>query len=177
MTIKKFEGFSKFLSSFLLLSGIISLLNIGFILFIFITRSEGSVINSPVPTFTIFKAQMNHASTNTKLLSGLVTGILVLLVYFYIFLKGSHFFKRLSQGQTPFSLENYKTLKEIGLVLSVTSFITPLLYSLIMTLNMPDGYYFLIGIDSDLLIGLLIYCMAEVIRYGVTLQSLSDETV
>lgn len=176
MNVKKFERISKFLSILLkLVSAFIFISIILFIIFLIFKR-ETLTMNVPTPSFPIASISGN-VTESTKFIAGIVVAIPSMLVYFYAFFRGSQFFDKLAKGKTPFSIDNYKILKEIGLILAITTFIAPLVYSLVASLNMSEGYYFILGIDSETIIGLIIYCMAEVIRYGVTLQELSDETV
>ena len=176
MNVKKFEKMSKFLSILLKLVSIFIILSlVGFILFLIFKR-DNLTINAPVPSFPI-SGVSGDVPESAKFIASAVVAIPSMLIYFYAFLKGSQFFNKLSKGETPFSISNYKILKEIGLIVAIANFIFPLIYSLIATLLTPNGYYLIVGIDVETIIGLIIYCMAEVIRYGVNLQELSDETV
>lgn len=94
-----------------------------------------------------------------------------------MFYKGSNLFSNLSRGETPFSDKNYKLLKNLGVVLIAVNLLIPVLYSALITFLMPAGYYIVMGLNSEVVIGLVIYAMAEIIRYGVTLQEFSDDTV
>ncbi len=174
--MRKFEKIAKFLSILLKLVSTFIILGLIGLVLLLIFKRDSLAMNFPVPTFPI-KVGNGDVPESAKLISGAILAVPSMLIYFYVFFKGSEFFNKLSQGETPFSINNYKILKEIGLIVTITNFISPLIYSLITTLLMPDGYYLIIGIDVETIIGLIIYCMAEVIRYGVTLQDLSDETV
>ena len=176
MNVKKFEKISKFLSILLKLVCIFIILGlIGFILLIIFKR-DNLTMNIPKPSFPI-NYQKGDVSESAKFIAGAIVVIPSMLIYFYAFFRGSQFFNKLSKGETPFSISNYRILKKIGLIIAITNFIFPLIYSLVTTLLSPDGYYLIVGIDVETIIGLMIYCMAEVIRYGVNLQELSDETV
>lgn len=176
MDVKKFEKITKFLSILLKLVSVFIILGmIGFVLLLTF-KKDSLTMSVPVPSFPI-NAGSGDVPESAKFIAGGFVAISSMLIYFYIFLKGSQFFNKLSKGETPFSIDNYKILKEIGVIVAITSFIFPLIYSLIATLLTPNGYYLIIGIDVETIIGLMIYCMAEVIRYGVNLQELSDETV
>lgn len=176
MDVKKFERLSKFLSILLKLVSVFIILGlIGFILLLIFKR-DNLTINVPVPSFPI-NVGSGDIPESAKFIAGAIVAIPSMLIYFYAFLRGSQFFNKLSKGETPFSISNYKLLKELGLIIAITNFIFPLIYSLVTTLLTPNGYFLIVGIDVETIIGLMIYCMAEVIRYGVNLQELSDETV
>lgn len=55
-----------------------------------------------------------------------------------------------------------------------TSLIWPLLYSLLVTLNMQKGYYMVFGLSYQTFMGLMIYMVAEIIYYGMN-RSGADE--
>jgi len=176
MNVRKFEKISKFLSILLkLVSGFIVLGLIGLILLLIFKRNN-LTMSIPTPSFPI-NSVSGDVPDSAKFIAGVIVAIPSMLIYFYAFFRGSQFFNNLSKGETPFSISNYKILKEIGLIVAITSFIFPLIYSLVATLLTPNGYYLIVGIDVETIIGLMIYCMAEVIRYGVNLQELSDKTV
>ena len=176
MNVKKFEKISGFLSILLKLVSVFIFVSIIGLIFLIIFKRDNLTMAVPAPSFPI-NALSGDVTESAKFIAGVVVAFPSMFVYLYAFFRGSQFFNRLAKGETPFSISNYKILKEIGFILVITTFIMPLIYSLVVTLNMSEGYYFLLGIDTETIIGIIIYCMAEVIRYGVTLQELSDETV
>ena len=182
MNLKKFEQVTKFLSILLKILSVICLLSFVVFTFLFIFKrtfllSAAPLTELPLVDFPIITATKQSMTNSTEMLANCTILIPLLIVYFYIFFKGSQFFSRLAEGRTPFSYENYKLLKIIGLLIIIVNLTAPLLYSFVATLSMPNGYFVSFGFDIEMIIGLIIYCMAEVIRYGVTLQHLSDETV
>lgn len=110
-------------------------------------------------------------------ISSAIVGCLTSIVNIYVLFKGSLFFSRITNGQTPFANINVKLLREIGVIMIVSSLLFPLIFSTLVTLMMPAGYTLILGIDSTTIIGLIIYFAAEVIQYGVRLQELADDTV
>lgn len=176
MNVKKFENISKFLSVLLKIVSVFIFLGIVGLILLLIFKRDSLTMNVPIPSFPISSGSGDVPET-AKFLAGVIVAIPSMFLYLYAFFRGSQFFSKLAKGETPFSVSNYKLLKEIGIIVTVTTFIMPLVYSLVVTINMTEGHYFILGIDSETIIGLIIYCMAEVIRYGVTLQELSDETV
>lgn len=108
---------------------------------------------------------------------GIIIGIFLITITFYILLKGSQLFKKLSNGLTPFSDEFSKSLKVLGLVLIVTDIVAPFLYSTTLTLFIEDGYYIQIVFTSRLLTGFILYAGSQILDYGKELQQLSDHTV
>lgn len=177
MNTQKFQQLVKFLSSLLKMVSIMCFVGgIGLVIMYFVNK-ETLIFASPSVDLTLFHSFNQDVPPQAKLIAGIFTALPLTITYGYVFWRSSAFFNKLSKGQTPFSLQNYRTLKEIGIILVIVNFIAPLFYSLIATLNMPEGHYISFGIDTEILVGLVIYCMAEVIRYGITLQELSDETV
>ena len=177
MFVKKFESASRMLSILFKIMFYIMIVSFIAILTLFILKKESLTMPPISVSFPILAMQKNTMTQATLAISTVLTALPLIIIFAYIFVKSSSFFEGLSKGQTPFSEKNYKLLKNIAILLMITSLIAPLLYSLIASLNMKNGYYIMFGIDSDLLVGLIIYCMAEIIRYGVTLQQLSDDTV
>lgn len=118
------------------------------------------------PTFSLFRSYETPTNMTLSNMAAIV-GICSALVDSVLLFKGSQFFARVSQGQTPFTGQNYRVLKYISWVMMATSLIWPLLYSLLVTLNMQKGYYMVFGLSYQTFMGLMIYMVAEIIYYGM----------
>lgn len=104
-------------------------------------------------------------------------GALMLTMMAYIFSKASRLFTHLAQEETLFTNDFADQIKEIGMWLIIADVLPPVVSSIFMTLFTSATYYFYVGFSSMTVIGLLLYVISEIFRYGVTLQELSDETV
>lgn len=176
MNIEKFQKVSKMVSVLLkIIVVFIFVFMIGAILLFFLGKDQLTV-TTPIPTFQISFMSGNISEMTEKLVS-LIVSILGVLTYVYVFFKGSQFFDRLSKGETPFSISNYEILRKIGIIIIIFNLASPLIYSLILTLSTRGGYFLVFGVDIQVVLGLIIYCIAEIIGYGIKLQELSDETV
>lgn len=176
MNVKKFRKFTKFLDTLLMLFCVVCVISLVVFTLLFIFNKKNLSISGPTISFPM-GAIKGDVPSSVKFLANYIVAIIGMAVYSYLFFKGSRFFSNLSRGGTPFSVENYKLLKHLGLLLIAVNLIIPFIYSALITFLMPDGYYIALGLRSEVIIGLIIYAMAEVIRYGVTLQEFSDDAV
>ena len=110
-------------------------------------------------------------------LASLICVPFIMVATSYIYWQASTLFKDLADGETPFSLEFAKAVKKLSILLMIYDTVSPLLYSLILTIIVPDGHYFVFGLSSNFFIGLVAYIVSEILTYGIELQRLSDDTV
>ncbi|WP_423188706.1 DUF2975 domain-containing protein [Alkalibacterium sp. f15] len=177
MNIKRFRTVSKLLSWTLKIIGsvFIAFLILGLILTLFADTGASFTINMPENPFISFQdsrvTEADHAFTS------LIMAPLFLAVYCYILFKGSFLFDRLANGETPFTFDFAESVKWISLLLIAFDIILPLLYSLIINIRADEGFYFNFGLSSTFLIGLILYTVSGVLKYGISLQELSDDTV
>ena len=106
-----------------------------------------------------------------------IIGTLIVIVLFGI---GLNLLYSIRKGETPFSIRNVNKLKVIAVLLAIYEpyyFIVqrlinkflPILGSLIVVESSLGGVVFVSG--------LVIYCVALVFQYGISLQSQVDETL
>lgn len=176
MNVKKFRKFTKFLDTLMMFLCVLCAISLVVFTLLFIFKKENLSITSPNIYFPLGGIK-GEATSSVKFLANFVAAIIGMSVYSYLFFKGSRFFSNLSRGGTPFSVENYKLLKRLGLLLIAVNLIIPIIYSALITFLMTDGYYIALGLNSEVVIGLVISAMAEIIRYGVALQNFSDDAV
>lgn len=133
--------------------------------------------NLNMPTFPILHSGRNSPTEAQRQLAALIEVPFATTLGIYIYWKGSQLFNYLAKGHTPFSYEFAQSIKRLALVLIISDIILPLIRSLVVTTLMENGYYFLIGVNASLMIGLILYAVSEIFNYGIELQRLSDETV
>lgn len=175
MTVIQFKRLANVLSIILkLISGLIglSILAVGILWFV---DRHALLFSTPRLLLPLFSIKRNVPEDIEFLASGIIF-LINSLICSYLFFKSSFFFERLSNGQTPFSLVNYRLLKMIGLLTALTGLSVPIVYSSIVTLLLGT-VYITIGLNTQLILGVMIYFTAEIIHYGVSLQELADETV
>lgn len=129
------------------------------------------------PSFPILHSVRNSPTEAQRQLAALIEVPFATTLGIYIYWKGSQLFHYLAEGQTPFSFEFSRSIKRLALLMIFSDIILPLFRSLMVTILMENGYYFLIGVNASLMIGLILYAVSEVFNYGIELQRLSDETV
>lgn len=189
MSIKKFKKLSRVLESvfkcmsLLLGIGAIGLL-VGGIVSLFgsdtvkVTKSVVEMTGVDAFGVHLFTAMSGDLSEKSKFMALVISGLVLRTAQSYICWQAGIFFSILRTSKQPFSMTVYKLLKKIGLLLIISDIVSPLIYYLVVTLLMTDGYQIaLITVTSQFLIGLVIYYMAEVIRYGVTLQKFTNDVV
>lgn len=186
MNIKRFQSVSRLLSKILLAVGsipIVSLMIFG--IGYFFLRDYSIDINFSSGQYTMFTASKSWTADVLSLQSQerlvewwLATGVAI--IYLYSCFRGSLLFRQLSLGETPFTPQFVKSLKTISFLLIGCDIGVHVLYALAMTLILMfngGGYHLEIGIGNPLIAGLVIYCIAGVINYGIELQRLSDDVV
>ncbi|MDT2866152.1 hypothetical protein [Vagococcus carniphilus] len=177
MTTKKFKKFAKFLEVFLLLGSAMYTFVTGLLLVMYFFQDHSFSIALPVSGFGLFKATQNSPVKEDLLLAGLLVNIPVGLTYAIVFFKGSRFFKSLVQNQTPFSKDNQKLISRISIILMILGLAPSLVYSIILSFFMTNGYYMRLDIGVSFVVGAILYCVSEVINYGLELQQFSDDAV
>ena len=177
MTTKGFKRFASFIGIILLLLSVFFSLILVLFSIAYFTKKTGFSINPPTNGFTLFHAGMNSPTHQDKLLAGFVVTVPTLITYIFLFFKGSQFFKSLVQDETPFSKENQQMMSRTGIILMILGVLPSIIYSIILSSLMTNGYNFNVTIDSNFLIGAVIYSMSKIISYGVELQEFSDEVV
>lgn len=177
MTTKKFKKFAKFLEIFLLLGSVMYTFMTGLLLVMYFYQDYSFSIDAPTSGFTLFHATLNSPQKKDLLLTGLLVTTPVLITYAIVFFKGSRFFKSLVQNQTPFSKDNKKLISRISIVLMILGLAPSLVYSIILSFFMTNGYYIKFDIGVSFVVGAILYCVSEVINYGLELQQFSDDTV
>ncbi|MEY8292207.1 hypothetical protein AAK882_06110 [Carnobacteriaceae bacterium 52-44] len=126
---------------------------------------------------SLFQAVRNGpAAANEDLAATIVTPILG-IINLYIIWRGSRLFDYLKTGKTPFALEFSNAIKRLSLLMIIIDILSPLFYSLVLTLLIEQGYYFQIGIASNFVVGIILYVVSGILNYGIELQELSDNTV
>lgn len=178
MNVKRFQKICKVLSGLLLF--MIVFLIVVMILGFWATTNEGpsGYFDMKIGQgFTISNMIMNAATEHQMMIATIIAVIPVFIGEFFALWKGSRIFALLAEGQSPFQQKLVKNIKTIGIVLIVLDVATPLLYSAALTLLMSYGFYFQFSLSSWLLVGLILYCAAEILNYGIALQELSDDTV
>ncbi|GEK89397.1 Protein of unknown function [Alkalibacterium putridalgicola] len=177
MNIKQFRSVSRFTSVILKIASLWIAISVTSLIFAYF-NTEGDVwFNFPNPDFPILNSVSGPLSDAGMQLGALIIVPLMTLVTCYVLWRGSQLFKYLAEGNTPFSFDFSQSVKQLGLILIITDIAFPLLYSFIVTTLMEDGHYFIFGVGSSLLIGLILFAGAEIFNYAINLQQLADDTV
>jgi len=176
MNINRFQSVSKFLSFTLKLIGAfcIAIILIGIIITFFIDN-VALIIGFPENSLIFF--QDSRVTETDHAFSILIIAPLFLAAYSYILFKGSFLFDHLAEGNTPFTFDFAESVKRISFFLIAFDITLPLLYSLIVNLRADEGFYFNFRLTSSIFVGLILYIMSGVLKYGISLQELSDDTV
>lgn len=179
MNIKRFRTVAK-VSSILLKIAAVFLM--GILLYtmylVFISDADMWMTYSS-PSFSLFHSVsggLQTMETDLQTVAAIFAPIAVLINIFVLW-KGSQLFKRLADGEKPFTDKFAQSIKWLSLVLIISDILLPLFYSLIITLMTENGHYLIIGVGAPFLIGLILYAVAGIFYYGIELQTLSDETV
>lgn len=126
----------------------------------------------------LFASMSGELTESSRFIALIISGIFLKGAQSYITWQAGIFFSILRHSKQPFSMVVYKLLKRIGLLLIISDIVAPLIYYLVASLLMTNGYQIAIfTVTSQFLVGLVIYYMAEVIRYGVTLQKFTNDVV
>lgn len=177
MDIKRFRTICRVSSVGLIVLAVLTIIVTAFIGYRVFTGSDFS-FNYDGPGFSLFS--MGGGGFFGEEESGLAASIIapiILMITVYLYFKGSQLFKQLAAGKNPFTLSFAQSIRRLSIVLIVSDLMIPLLYSLVLTFIIEDGYYFTLGVGSAFLFGLLLYVISEIFNYGIELQYLADETV
>lgn len=176
MNVKRFQTFSRFIAIFLILIGVIQVLALFFILTSSEWASHVDQSNQVINGFRFSIASRTISEFREVLVLKIILTITVAAEVFTLWIA-QRLFLELANGATPFQTSFVKKLKNISqLIISIDVGI-PLLYSALITILAESGYQFQIGVTYWTIIGLIIYCTAEILSYGISLQELSDDTI
>ncbi|MDZ7834964.1 MAG: hypothetical protein U5K84_06105 [Alkalibacterium sp.] len=175
MNIKRFRNVSKFLSWSLKILGSfgIAILILGLALSFFADTGTSFSVEMPEGGNIMF--QDSRVTDADHAFTALLVAPIFLFLYSYIYFKGSFLFDRLADGETPFTFNFAESVKWISLLLIANDVLRPLLYSLIINLRAEEGHYFNFGLTETFIIGLILYIVSGVLKYGISLQELSDD--
>ncbi|MCC5890794.1 MAG: DUF2975 domain-containing protein [Alkalibacterium sp.] len=177
MNIKQFRIICKVSSVLLKLTAAFLAISVVTSLYAYFFTDTNIWFNLVIPDFPLRHSGMYFPSEAEQQLAALIEVPFSSLLAIYVFWKGGQLFKYLSEGQSPFSFKFAKSIKWLALILMISDIFLPLFRSMLVTLIMEEGYYFLFGVGSSLMIGLILYAVSEIFNYGIELQRLSDETV
>lgn len=178
MNINRFRNVSRFLSLLLKGFGALSIAALLLIVvFSFFLETDSPSVNVAFSESPLFYFQDSRVTETDYRLGAFVIAPVFLALASYIFFKGSFLFDRLVRGETPFTYDFAESVKWISLILIVSDILLPLLYSLIVNLSADEGFYFIFDLSSAFLIGLILYIVSGILKYGISLQELSDDTV
>ncbi|MGX7198788.1 hypothetical protein [Enterococcus nangangensis] len=88
----------------------------------------------------------------------------------------SSLFKTLSLGEIPFTLNNVRQLTKITQLLFFIGLLPQLLYYPLLILTIQETYL-LVGLNLFLIISGVLFVVKEIFRYGVQLQTFSEDVV
>lgn len=178
MNVTRFRQVSRFLSLLLKGFGVLAIAAlILIVVFSFFLENDSATVDvafSDSPLLYFYDSRVTDADYR---LGAFIIAPVFLALASYIFFKGSFLFDRLVRGETPFTLEFAESVKWISIILITADIILPLLYSLIVNLSADGGFFFVFDLSSAFLIGLILYIVSEILKYGISLQKLSDDTV
>lgn len=176
MNVKRFQTFSRFIAIFLLFSIIMQ-----FIVLLFLVTTHGWSLDTES---TSLKADGFYFSVHNLIISdfykelaakiALITASLGVIIALW---QGRAIFLALTKGTTPFQPFFVKKLKVISKLIVAVDILPFVVYSVGLTLLARSGYHFQIQVGYWTIIGLIVYCAAEILNYGISLQELSDDTI
>jgi len=177
MNLKTFKLVCKVASFLLKVLGFFAFITLPFALIIVILPGVRSSITLDVESSGLILFRSGLIEESHRQLTALIVAPIFSSILGYTLWKGSQLFDQLIEGYSPFSIDFRTTLKRISLLLIGMDILLPLVYSLVLSIILEDGYYFVFGIGSLFLVGLILYAVAEIFQYGIELQQLTEDTV
>lgn len=181
MNIKRFRTISRVSSVLLKIFTIFSIILVisGLYINIFGDGNFRFTYSGPsIPLFSIGGSSEGVGITDAEeKLTSIIIVPLTVVVSSFILLKGSQIFTWLGKGETPFSEKFANAIKRLSLVLIIFDLLVPIIYYSLLSLISIDGYHYTIGFGSTFIIGIILFIVSEIFKYGIELQYLADETV
>ncbi|WP_162921793.1 DUF2975 domain-containing protein [Listeria costaricensis] len=127
---------------------------------------------------TSFKAVVDDGKSyqteqNWTIFIAVTIALLLMAVALWL---ASLIFRDMKNGKTPFQKLTVKRLKRIGTLALSYAIIPQVFYAVVYSLLIP-GFEITLSIGTAFILALLLFCMAEIFNYGVSLQQQSDETL
>lgn len=180
MTISNYQKVFNFLSFLLAVIALIQLISLVFLVLVFFSEPEGFNIASPANGFVFFSTGFITNEMPKHVVAYATLGVTIprTIIYAFVTWQGSRLFGQLGNGVSPFNDTFAKAAESIAKLLIALDILTPVVYSLLSTLLLPQGNYHLqLSLTPMLITGLVVYAFAGILRYGASLQQLADETV
>lgn len=181
LNIKRFRTISQVSSILLKLFTIFNIVLViyGFYTILFGDGNFWFTYSEPsIHLFTVSGSSQGIGITETEeRLASMIITPLILVVSPYVLLKGSQIFTWLGKGETPFSKKFANGIKHISIVLILSDLLTPIIYHSLLSFISVDGYKYTISFGSALVIGVILFIISEIFKYGIELQNLANETV
>lgn len=117
--------------------------------------------------------------TNTQLgQAQLITRSFMMAVFAALIFIGSNVLLDIWLGKTPFSEKQTRRMFLISTGIIVISIVRDPLYTIILSILSPAENTFSFSLGNGMMVfGLVMLCMTGMVKYGVELQKLSDDTV
>lgn len=176
MNVDKFKKVSNWLSMLTKLACVFSvLLPAGLLFFSFPDMNLITSDPSKSNLFVFFSTEMiNKSNTETGaalLTAGIATALVLGVGFAYFTWKISRFFSALSNGESPFSSEQISRLRSTAKGYMTAGAGETLIFSMVYTILLKgQGYHFSVGIGGLFFLGLILYLITEIIRFGLALQ-------
>lgn len=177
MNIKKFRLVSKATSFILKVFAIFGIIGLAISLFFGFSKNPNFSFQLNISNSSFLLFQSGPMLGNEVTLASLIAAPPFVLALCYTFWQGASLFDRLNDGELPFSQDFANSVRKISLLLIALDVLLPLVYSLVLSIIIENGYYFTFGLTSLFLIGLILYIVSEILSYGIELQKLADDTV
>ncbi|URZ87583.1 hypothetical protein [Floricoccus penangensis] len=177
MKIKRFQNLSWFLSLIFKLMIFVAIGMIVLLIYDLIFGPIDGMIFSTINSGFISFSKSNGNIDNQERIAAEIVTIIIALLNIYIYNQASKLFNGLSGGETPFNQYFSGKIRTFGYLYIAQALLSKPLYSIILSVLIPNGYKVVIGFGEGLLIGLILLIASAVLDYGTELQYISDETV
>ena len=146
---------------------------IGIVLFIVLPDSSSVKLGN----MTIISPVAFNGGASTKKMIPPLLGLVIAQAFALSILILTHqIFKDISREYTPFLEKHFKRMKEIALLLLISSLLEPSLFSGSSSLVPYLTVFIWPGCES-IIFAAIVYCFALIFQYGSALQQQSDETL
>lgn len=179
MNIARFRDLSWFLSGVL---KVVAILTVGTVLYgCFVYGTDGKQLFaqsfSSGVTWIGINTALQKVSSQSVYLANLFTWLLLAGMIFWSLWTASKIFVDFSNGETPFDRLQVDRLSKIAKGILWASVLKSVIFSLVLNILAGRFVTFRFELGSMFILGLILYCVAGMFRYGVQLQEISDDIV
>lgn len=137
---------------------------------------QDKTLGNLLPYFSFNGKSINNHETFLSLLPSIISTLCWIVLIEIVLFKLTRVFSTINRENTPFSTNVLKHLKQISIILLISSFLPNVIESILVMNLMVLGDTSLVN-GASLIVALITFSLVKIFDYGVSLQIENDQTL